>query len=111
MRFGLVLPSFSFADLDYGKAAQLRDFATEAEARNHESLWVVDHLLTACGLYGTAWLSPIEPLSFVAGCTPACRCASAAGASTRSSASSSSNGDGPASRARIEVVNIISTML
>ena len=69
MRFGLALPSFSFADLDYTKAARLRDFAHRAEALGYESLWVVEHLLTARGLYGTAWLSPLETLSFAAGCT------------------------------------------
>jgi probable F420-dependent oxidoreductase len=69
MRFGLALPSYSFADLDYARAGQLRDFAKEAEARGYESLWVIEHLLTARGLYGTAWLSPLETLSFVAGCT------------------------------------------
>jgi len=69
MRFGLALPSYSFPDLDYPKAARLRDFATGAEARGYESLWVIEHLLTARGLYGTAWLSPLETLSFVAGCT------------------------------------------
>ena len=69
MRFGLALPSYSFADLDYARAGQLRDFATRAEARGYESLWVIEHLLTARGLYGTAWLSPLETLSFVAGCT------------------------------------------
>ena len=60
MRFGLALPSYSFADLDYSKAARLRDFATGAEARGYESLWVIEHLLTARGLYGTAWLSPLD---------------------------------------------------
>ena len=69
MRFGLALPSFSFPDLDYAKAARLRDFARRAEAKGYESLWVVEHLLTARGLYGTAWLSPLETLSFAAGCT------------------------------------------
>lgn len=69
MRFGVALPSFSFPDLDYAKAARLRQFAIEAEARGYQSLWVVEHLLTARGLYGTAWLSPLETLSFVAGCT------------------------------------------
>jgi probable F420-dependent oxidoreductase len=69
MRFGLALPSFSFADLDYAKAARLRDFARRGEALGYESLWVVEHLLTARGLYGTAWLSPLETLSFAAGCT------------------------------------------
>ena len=69
MRFGLALPSYSFADLDYRKAARLRDFAVQAEARGYESLWAIEHLLTARGLYGTAWLSPLETLSFAAGCT------------------------------------------
>src|SRR5438067_9838161 len=69
MRFGLILPSFSFPDLDYAKAARLRDFAQRAEAQRFEALWAIEHLLTARGLYGTAWLSPLETLSFVAGCT------------------------------------------
>lgn len=69
MRFGLALPSYSFPDLDYRKAGRLRDFAREAEARGYESLWAVEHLLTARGLYGTAWLSPLETLAFAAGCT------------------------------------------
>ncbi len=69
MRFGLMLPSFSFADLDYAKAARLRDFATRAEAMGFEALWVAEHLLTARGLYGTSWLSPLETLAFAAGCT------------------------------------------
>jgi probable F420-dependent oxidoreductase len=70
MRFGLALPSYSsFPALDYGTVAKLRDFAREAEARGFESLWAVEHLLTARGLYGTAWLSPFETLAFAAGCT------------------------------------------
>src|SRR5947209_1123057 len=69
MRFGLILPSFSFPDLDYARAARLREFAVRAEALGYEALWVVEHLLTARGLYGTAWLSPLETLSFAAGCT------------------------------------------
>ncbi len=64
MRFGLILPSFSFPDLDYARAARLRDFAVRAEALGYEALWVVEHLLTARGLYGTAWLSPLETLGF-----------------------------------------------
>lgn len=69
MRFGVALPSFSFPDLTYEKAARLRGFAQRAEALGYESLWVVEHLLTARGLYGTAWLSPLETASFAAGCT------------------------------------------
>ncbi|HEV2300410.1 MAG TPA: TIGR03619 family F420-dependent LLM class oxidoreductase [Stellaceae bacterium] len=69
MRFGLMLPSYSFRSLDYSTAAQLRGIAQRAEALDYEALWVVDHLLTAPGLYGTAWLSPLETLAFAAGAT------------------------------------------
>lgn len=75
MRFGLAVPSFSFPDLSYAKAARLREFARRAETMGYESLWVVEHLLTARGLYGTAWLSPLETLSFAAGCTERIRLA------------------------------------
>ncbi len=69
MRFGLMLPSFSFSDLDYERSGRLRDFAVRAEAMGFESLWAAEHLLTAPGLYGTGWLSPLETMAFVAGCT------------------------------------------
>ena len=69
MRFGAALPSYSFPDLDYAKTARMRAFALRAEALGYESLWVIEHLLTARGLYGTAWLSPLETASFAAGCT------------------------------------------
>ena len=69
MRFGLMLPSFSFSNLGYARAARLRDFSTKAEAMGFEALWVAEHLLTARGLYGTGWLSPLETLAFAAGCT------------------------------------------
>ncbi|HTQ35279.1 MAG TPA: LLM class flavin-dependent oxidoreductase [Stellaceae bacterium] len=68
MRFGLMLPSFSFAR-DYATVARVRDFATRAEAMGFAGLWCAEHLLTARGLYGTAWLSPLETLAFAAGCT------------------------------------------
>ena len=69
MRFGVALPTYSFPDLDYAKAARIRTFAQRAEALGYESLWVIEHLLTARGLYGTAWLAPLEAASFAAGCT------------------------------------------
>ena len=69
MRFGAALPSYSFPELDYAKTARMRDFAQRAEALGFESLWVIEHLLTARGLYGTAWLSPLETAAFAAGCT------------------------------------------
>ena len=75
MRSGLMLPSYSFRSLDYETAGRLRDIARRAEAQGYEALWVVDHLLTAPGLYGTAWLSPLETLAYVAGATTRIRLA------------------------------------
>ena len=69
MKFGLCLPTFSFPNLDFATAVRIRDFATRAEALGYDALWVPEHLLTARGLYGTAWLSPLEALSFAAGAT------------------------------------------
>ncbi len=75
MKIGLMLPSYTFSNLSYAQAGKLRDFAVKAEALGYESLWVPEHLLTARGLYGTAWLSPLETLAFVAGCTTRIRLA------------------------------------
>ena len=69
MKFGFCLPTFSFPDLDFETAGRIREFATRAEALGYDALWVPEHLLTARGLYGTAWLSPLEVLSFAAGAT------------------------------------------
>ena len=46
MRFGLMLPSFSFAR-DYATVARVRDFAVRAEAMGFDGLWCAEHLLTA----------------------------------------------------------------
>ncbi len=69
MKFGFCLPTFSFPDLDFETAGRIREFATRAEALGFDALWVPEHLLTARGLYGTAWLSPLEVLSYAAGAT------------------------------------------
>ena len=69
MKFGLCLPSYAFPDLDYATCSRLRDFCVRAERLGYDAVWVPEHLLTARGLYGTAWLSPLEVLSFAAGAT------------------------------------------
>lgn len=69
MRFGLCLPSYAFPDLDYATCLRLREFCVRAEHAGYDAVWVPEHLLTARGLYGTSWLSPLEVLSFAAGAT------------------------------------------
>jgi probable F420-dependent oxidoreductase len=75
LKFGLLLPDFSFPELDYATCGRLREFAVRAERDGYDALWVAEHLLTARGLYGTAWLSPLETLAFAAGCTSRIRLA------------------------------------
>jgi probable F420-dependent oxidoreductase len=69
MKFGLLLPDFSFPELDYATCGRLREFCTRGERDGYDALWVAEHLVTARGLYGTSWLSPLEALAFAAGCT------------------------------------------
>jgi probable F420-dependent oxidoreductase len=69
MRFGLMVPTYSFDDLDPAAAGRIKEFAARAEALGFEALWVAEHLLTAPGLYGTAWLSPLLCLAHMAAVT------------------------------------------
>jgi len=69
MRFGLMVPTYSFEDLDHVAAGRIKEFAVRAEALGFEALWVAEHLLTAPGLYGTAWLSPLLCLAHMAAVT------------------------------------------
>jgi probable F420-dependent oxidoreductase len=69
MKFGLLVPDFSFRGLDYATSARLKTFCVRAEELGYDAVWVAEHLLTAPGLYGTAWLSPLEVLSYAAGLT------------------------------------------
>lgn len=69
MRFGVYVPSFAWPDLGFDRIRRLRAFARRAEALGFDSLWVAEHLVTAPGLYGVPWLSPIPVLAHVAACT------------------------------------------
>ena len=69
MQFGLMVPTFSWENLDYSTAARIKEFACRAEALGFDALWVAEHVLTAPGLYGSAWLSPLLCLSHMAAVT------------------------------------------
>ena len=60
MQFGIMVPTFSWPNLDYDTAAKIKQFAQRAEALDFDALWVCEHLLTAPGLYGSAWLVASE---------------------------------------------------
>jgi alkanesulfonate monooxygenase SsuD/methylene tetrahydromethanopterin reductase-like flavin-dependent oxidoreductase (luciferase family) len=74
LRFGVWIPSYAWAD-DPGTresvaehVARLRDSIERCEAHGID-VWVIDHLLSAPGLYGNAWLEPLNMLSFAAALT------------------------------------------
>ena len=69
MKIGAWIPSYSWERMDYATAEGIREFARRAEAIGLDSIWVVDHLLRAPGLYGVSWLDPLCVLNHVAACT------------------------------------------
>ena len=69
LEFAAWIPSFTFPGLTYERARRsVVDFSKKADALGLD-LWVIDHLLTAPGLYGMSWLEPMTVLSVAAGCT------------------------------------------
>lgn len=69
MKFGTVLPSFSWPGLDMKTARSIKDTARRAEELGYESLWAVEHFVVAPGLYGVSWLSSLTVLAYAAAVT------------------------------------------
>ena len=74
LRFGVWIPTYAWAD-DPGtpdsvreNAAKVRDSVRKCEEHGID-VWVIDHLLSAPGLYGNAWLEPLNVLSYAAALT------------------------------------------
>lgn len=72
VKIGIWVPSFTWEVQDERqhreRLARLRDYITRCEELDYD-VWVIDHLLTAPGLYGTSWLEPLETLSYAAALT------------------------------------------
>ena len=70
LRFGTWIPTYTWSDhlLGAEDLAKLRASIQLCEAHGID-VWVVDHLLTAPGLYGNAWLEPLSVLSYAAALT------------------------------------------
>ena len=67
LRFGVWIPTYAWAD-DPGtpesvreNVAKIRDSVLKCEEHGID-VWVIDHLLSAPGLYGNAWLEPLNVL-------------------------------------------------
>lgn len=69
MKFGLWLPAFAWEDPGYTRVKTLRALAERAEDLGFDSLWVIDRVLRAEGLYGVSWLEPLTFLAHIAACT------------------------------------------
>jgi alkanesulfonate monooxygenase SsuD/methylene tetrahydromethanopterin reductase-like flavin-dependent oxidoreductase (luciferase family) len=78
--FGVWIPTYAWAD-DPGtpesgreNVARIRESILRCE-RYGIDVWVIDHLLSAPGLYGNAWLEPLGMLSYAAALTSSVRIA------------------------------------
>lgn len=69
MKFGLRLPTWAFAKAPHDEYRLIVELARRAERLGFDALWVVEHLLTAPGLYGASWLEPMMALAHAAAVT------------------------------------------
>jgi alkanesulfonate monooxygenase SsuD/methylene tetrahydromethanopterin reductase-like flavin-dependent oxidoreductase (luciferase family) len=70
LQFGAWLPTYSWPD-EADPPENVRRIAESirrCEAHGID-VWVIDHLLSAPGLYGTAWLDPLQMLTYAAAIT------------------------------------------
>jgi len=74
LKFGAWIPTYSWPDAGPDNARRIRESILRCEAHGID-VWVIDHLLSAPGLYGTAWLDPLQLLSYAAALTDKVRIA------------------------------------
>jgi alkanesulfonate monooxygenase len=74
LKFGAWIPTYSWPDAGPDNARRIRESILRCEAHGID-VWVIDHLLSAPGLYGTAWLDPLQLLSYAAALTEKVRIA------------------------------------
>jgi probable F420-dependent oxidoreductase len=69
VKFGVRLPTWAFWPAPHRAYESIRIVAERAERLGFDSLWAVEHLLTAPGLYGASWLEPMMALAHAAAVT------------------------------------------
>ena len=74
LKFGAWIPTYSGPDAGADNARRIHESILRCEAHGID-VWVIDHLLSAPGLYGTAWLDPLQLLSYAAALTSRVRIA------------------------------------
>src|SRR5438445_125841 len=70
LKFGAWIPTYAWADRS-GGAKNVRNIRASIEKceKHGIDVWVIDHLLSAPGLYGNAWLEPLSTLAYAAAVT------------------------------------------
>jgi alkanesulfonate monooxygenase len=74
VKFGVWVPTYAWPDAGPERLERLTSCITKCE-RHGFDVWVIDHLLTAPGLYGIAWLEPLTALAYAAALTARVRLA------------------------------------
>jgi luciferase-like monooxygenase len=74
LTFGAWIPSYSWPDVGPEHVRRVSETIRKCEEYGID-VWVIDHLLSAPGLYGTAWLEPLSMLSYAAALTSRVRLA------------------------------------
>ena len=70
MKFGAWIPTYAWSGgkSDPKNVKRIRESIEKCEDHGID-VWVIDHLLSAPGLYGNAWLEPLNSLAFAAALT------------------------------------------
>ena len=70
LKFGAWIPTYAWSGggSDPGNVERIRACIEKCEEHGID-VWVIDHLLSAPGLYGNAWLEPLGALAFAAALT------------------------------------------
>jgi alkanesulfonate monooxygenase SsuD/methylene tetrahydromethanopterin reductase-like flavin-dependent oxidoreductase (luciferase family) len=68
LTFGVWLPTYAWADAGPEHVRSLAESIRRCEEYGFD-IWVIDHLLTAPGLYDVAWLEPLNVLAYAAALT------------------------------------------
>jgi alkanesulfonate monooxygenase SsuD/methylene tetrahydromethanopterin reductase-like flavin-dependent oxidoreductase (luciferase family) len=74
LKFGVWLPTYAWPEAGPEQAERLTAWIRGCEQHGLD-IWVIDHLLTAPGLYGVAWLEPLNVLAYAAALTSTVRLA------------------------------------
>jgi probable F420-dependent oxidoreductase len=68
LTFGVWLPTYAWVDAGPEHVRRLAESIRQCEEYGFD-IWVIDHFLTAPGIYGVAWLEPLNVLAYAAAFT------------------------------------------